>query len=266
MFSDVNVINSNLSNNPCSFFERSIRLLVVDDEPSILNAYSEFLGSYKLYDVTCVSSAKEGANLLSSSRRFHVCISDLGILDIGNDEYYLMKTFSHKTVFIVVTARDNLDKGFQSRDSGAFAVLKKPVNFLSIDLVDLINEAYVQSIMIPERNENIKPIIKGIAKAFCQHKPNSINKWAQHACVEAGYLRKAWKDCYGYSPRYFLWLYGILSNVFAFYNFLYCEKWGINYAERTILSMGQAEYINNKFNKFYQVHKKLLEHISKGST
>lgn len=260
-FPDVNVIKSNLSNNPFSFFERSIRLLAVDDEPSILNAYSEFLDSYKLYDVTCVSSAKEGANLLSSSKRFHVCISDLGILDIGNDEYYLIKTFSHKTVFIVVTARDDLDKGFQSKASGAFAVLRKSINFLSLDLVNMINEAYVRSIMLPERIDNLKPVINEIVKAFCLHKPATISKWAQHACVEARYLRKAWSDCYGYSPRYFLWLHRILADVLSYYNSLYSEEGRANRAIGKESPAGQIEYINNKFNRFYQTHKDVFDRV-----
>ncbi len=129
-----------------SFLERTIELLIVDGISVECNACHDFLKSYKLYNVTCVSTAKEANALLMSKKRFHVCLTDLGICDINNDEYYLLKKFSSRLPFIIMADKDSLKLGFEIRKLGAFGAIKKPVYFQDLGLIEVINEATLYNI------------------------------------------------------------------------------------------------------------------------
>ena len=134
----------NLSNMDCTFFERSIEVLIVDDDPCILDLHEECLSRYKMYSVSKASCAKEANEIFLSKRRIHVCLLDLGITDMDRDEYYLLKKFSLKTSFIVVTGRDSLEEGFKARNLGAYAAIKEPIKFEELSIIHHINDAFLK--------------------------------------------------------------------------------------------------------------------------
>ena len=141
------------------FLEKTIEILVLHDEPAILELYSEYLSLYKPYNVITASCSKEARAILLSNNRIRVCIMDVGLMDLNNDEYYFIKEFSSKTSFILVTGRDSLEAGFKAHSLGVCAVIKKPGNFETISIINEINNAFLQSIFMKETKENYKPAI-----------------------------------------------------------------------------------------------------------
>jgi CheY-like chemotaxis protein len=250
--------NTGSKNNSSSFLERSIEILLVDDDWSIVQAYSEILRLYKLYNVTCASCAKEADFLLSSSKRFHVCLMDLGLNDIDNDEYYLIKKHSPKTSFIVATARDSLTKGFQSKSYGAIAAINKPIDFNSLDIINLINEAFFRSLLFPNDINKCKPIIKISIDAFMSLKPASIKQWAENSGIDERYLRMVWMECFNCQPKYLIWLTRVLLRAFPFYNTLYCRELRLK-AENN--DSRDAPHISKRYDLFYRKHKKEIDRI-----
>jgi DNA-binding NarL/FixJ family response regulator len=241
--------------------ERSIKILIVDDEWSIAKAYSEIFRSYKLYKVTCASCAKAADLLLSSSKRFHVCLFDLGLTDINNDEYYLIKKHSPKISFIIVTARDSLKKGFQSKAYGAIAAINKPIDFSNLDFINLVNEAFLRSLIVPKDINKCKPIIKDTIEAFMSLKPTSTKQWAENSGIDERYLRRIWLECFNYQPKYLLCLTKLFQHVFVHYNALYCKNLGIKLPGNETHEPKEIEYFNNQFGLFNAKHKKELNCI-----
>ena len=141
------------------FLEKTIEILVLHDEPAILELYSEYLSLYKPYNVITASCSKEARAILLSNNRIRVCIMDLGLMDLNNDEYYFIKEFSSKTSFILVTGRDSLEAGFKAHSLGVCAVIKKPGNFETISIINEINNAFLQNIFMKSAKENCKPVI-----------------------------------------------------------------------------------------------------------
>ncbi|MGA2506134.1 MAG: response regulator [Chitinispirillaceae bacterium] len=244
------------------FLERTIEILIVDDEYSLVAANADLLNIYKLYNVTCAYSAKEADVLLSSSRRFHVCLFDLGMTDINNDECYLIKKYSSKVSFIVVSGRDSLEMGFKVGSCGALAAVRKPVDFDKTDIIDLINNAFFRNLLAIENLRKYKPIIKDAVEAFITLNPPSIKHWADKLGIKEYYLRKVWKACFNYQPRHIVWLCGIYSQAFQYYKFLYCERLGIKVgANDRPVDDSDVEYSNNRFKLMYKNHKKTILNI-----
>jgi CheY-like chemotaxis protein len=208
-----------LEKSPYFPLERSIGICMVDDDPVILESYSKILRRYPLYDVTTSSNAFEANSILSSGRRFHVCIMDLGLTDIDNDEFYLVKTFSPATSFVVLAAgKDSIQAGFECGKYGTFSVFKKPVDFSKIEFINTVNEAFIYSLVNTGKEKYCKPVIEKIVESLIIFYPENINEWAYNACVTEQYLRRVWNTIYGYQPRYFLWFYKMMTAAFLFYN------------------------------------------------
>jgi DNA-binding NarL/FixJ family response regulator len=242
---------------PQSFLERSIKILVVDDDWSIASAHTDILNFYKLYDVTGVTSAQKADEAMSSPARVHVCLLDLGLSDIDNDEYYLIKKYAPRISFIIVSARDSLQSGFRASTCGACAIVNKPVDFSKTDLVDLINSAFLRSLIIPDKNKKCKTVIKDAAEAFISTKPASVSEWAGRIGIEERYLRKVWAASFGYQPKYVIWLYRTYSRAFSYYNGL----WLKNKAEQTVPE--SAGVAAQRLRQFYHTHKKTIDNILK---
>jgi response regulator of citrate/malate metabolism len=246
-----------------SFLERSIGVLIVDDEPAVAALHFEYLNSYKLYHVACAPSIKEAESMLLSSQRFHVCLLDLGLTDFDCDEYYLIKKYSPEVSFIVVSARNSLEKGFTAGACGALAVINKPVEFFKVDFIDRINDAFFRSLLVPEKLNRSKQIIRDAIETYISIKPVNVRQWAEKVGVEERYFRKVWAECFDYPPRYVTWLHRIYSRAFSFYKTLYCEEFRIKKEKNglSVRDIKDIEYINRRFRFFYKTYETATERI-----
>jgi len=249
-------------NTPSSFFEGCIEILIVDDEPSILELYSEYLNQYKMYNVSKASCIKQAKDAFFLKKRIHVCIMDLGLTDINKDEYYLLNKFHFKTSFIVVTGRDSLETGFKARDFGAYAAIKKPVNFEDLSIINHINNAFLQSLIKKGTCENNKSIIIDAVNVLITRWPSNMKKWVEMLNIDEGYLRKVWIRHFGYPPRYLFFLFKTFLQAFEYYNCLYSYGLGLKNKLDSVLC-NDFKYIDNQVLKIYQKHQKEIDLILK---
>jgi CheY-like chemotaxis protein len=208
---------------PFLFFERLIRILVVDATPDSA-AVLQGLQWYKPYFVTHVSNAKNALELLSSEKRFHVCLCDLGLFDINDNEFHLLKKISSELPIIVMTDENSYEQGFKIGNLGAYAAVKRPIDFKQQRIIDLINEGFIQSIFRKRNCKNYKPIILDAINAFIEYKPMRVKEWVEKLGIEERYLRRVWMDCFGYQPRFIILLYKLLMDAFKYFNYLYFKE------------------------------------------
>jgi CheY-like chemotaxis protein len=213
---------------PYSFLSGSMQICMVDDDPIILNAYAKVLHSYPLYTITTSTSATSANAIFSSNRRFHVCIMDLGLVDIDNNEFYLINKFSPRISFIVLTGNNSIQRGFQCGKQGSFSVFSKPVDFSGIEFITKINEAFLMSLLNSGNNKKYKPILNKIIDALLVCNPENIGEWAYNACVTEQYLRRIWNTIYGCQPKYFLWFYRIMISAFSLHNAEFLKNNGLS--------------------------------------
>ncbi len=247
-----------LAQNPYIFLKNSINICMVDDDPKLLQIYSEILNYYKLYTIISCSNVSQTDSILSSKQRFHVCIMDLGLDGINNDEFYLLKKYSPRISFIVLTGNDSIKKGFECGKYGSLSVFEKPIDFGKIDFINAINRAFIYS-LVSSCSKFHKPVIEKIIEALFISNPVDIFDWSFSANVTEQYLRRVWNTIYGYQPKYFLWLYRIMNSSFPFYNSEFLTKTGVTDAltgfnskidEKDILAAGKYFQSNeNIFNR-----------------
>ena len=109
------------------------RVLLVDDDPQILELFEEAL-SGEGYEITC---ADTGQRALEEIRRqpFPAAVVDLVLPDIGGLEVVsAIRRADPEAVVVIITGFASLDSAIEAVHRGAYEYLRKPV-----DVTDLIN-------------------------------------------------------------------------------------------------------------------------------
>ena len=155
------MLNQNLSNFSfalgCSSFPplsdtvSTSRLLLVDDEPRILDGLSELLGN-RGYDLTFASSGREALKQLTE-KNFDLLLLDLRLPDVSGHEIMDFINLQRLDItIIVISGETGIDAAIGALQRGAYGYLRKP--YSSAELFHKIDNA-IQKRLLEERNRQI---------------------------------------------------------------------------------------------------------------
>lgn len=107
--------------------ESQASMLIVDDDPSVLNLISIFLRDYGYFVVGC-SAAREALAALEK-RRFDVVLADITMPEISGIELIeKIHTVNREVPVILMTGDPDLNKAIEAIKKGAFDFIVKPYN------------------------------------------------------------------------------------------------------------------------------------------
>lgn len=198
-----------------SFLDKTLNVLVIDDDPIILDLLRETLSLNSLYTVITTDTAAKAKAIICSDQRIHVCIMDLGLDDIDRDEYFLLKTFGPYISFLVHTGSSDPAQGFKSKQYGAKHLITKRISSLNdIALIKSINYYALLNIVNYAYNENVFDTLKHATDMLFKNTPSTVSQWAIDAGITDRELRYVWKEKIGLMARYALTLYHAFSLAF----------------------------------------------------
>ena len=200
-----------------SFLDKSLNVLLVDDDWAILEILTETLSRVHLYNIITANTSKAANAIISSEKRIHVCILDLGLQDVDHDEYYLLKKFAPYVSFLIHTGSINPEQGFKSKQYGAKHLFTKgslTTATESFELVQTINRFALYNLINPSYNENIFDTLNYATEALFKKSPTSVTQWAAEAKITDRELRNLWKNKIGIMARHALTIYHLFSFVF----------------------------------------------------
>ena len=105
--------------------EQEIRVLIVDDDTSILKAFRGILERAG-YSVETAETGKEALEKLRKEK-FNVCLVDVKLPDMDGTELLLKIPKDDETVKIIITGFSSEEVGKRAADYGADDYLVKPV-------------------------------------------------------------------------------------------------------------------------------------------
>ena len=129
-----------------------LKILVIDDEKSILNTFKLRLSKLG-YEVFLASDGTSGIKILSK-QNCHVVITDLKMPGISGHEVvkYVKKNYPD-TKIVVVTGYATVESAVDAMKSGACEFLVKPLNF---DHIKIILNKISEKIALLEENKDLK--------------------------------------------------------------------------------------------------------------
>ncbi len=203
---------------------RSITVLFIDDDPEQLQFYKDSLNEHPLYNILTAGTAEEAQRKLTSGTQVHLCVLDMGINDIQNDEFYLIKKFKDRFPFIVVSGSMDMEKAYKATTFGAAGMISKPVDVTSSKLWSTLSDVFCNRAIIPALPENANPQLKLCCEMLRNNKPESVTEWAAYVNISDSYLRKLWGDCFTISPKLMLLKYKVYQRAFIYHNALYLAE------------------------------------------
>lgn len=117
---------------------RTKRVLIVDDEPSVLGVLEEFFKNFRHDHAYAVQTASNGADAYQAFLRAR---PDLVLLDMnmpGLDGLQLLKqirALDARVPIMMVTANENTRAAGEAQTAGVSAYVPKPFDFRHLDLL-----------------------------------------------------------------------------------------------------------------------------------
>ena len=132
--------------------EEDIRILVVDDEESLLAVISQVLSKHG-YDVTPAASGEEAWEIFQKDP-FPLVITDIVMKEMtGIDLLQKIKEICPMTQVIIITSYASLDTAVTALRSGAYDYLFKP--FEDLEVISAVTNRAVEKIKLTSENQQL---------------------------------------------------------------------------------------------------------------
>jgi|GEM_PF-2848417 CheY-like chemotaxis protein len=242
----------------------SVRVLVVDDEPLMRVLACDNLGAFPIYSITVASSTAEAVAVLDETRRrFHVCVMDRGLCDVQSNEFYLLDAYKEKMPFIVITAREDTEKGFECCQRGAKHVISKGSPGFHDKMLATINKLALTSIVFPGYHERPSPFLSRCVELMIEKRPRYVKDVAQGLNMTDKAVRNGWKKYLGIEPKYSLCIFHLYLRAFERVEEI-CKKGILSHTEKTadeLRAGAKARELDARCCRYYRKHKAHIDAI-----
>jgi DNA-binding NarL/FixJ family response regulator len=201
---------------PYYYLDKLLNILLVDDDPGVRALISDVLKPLGMYSIKTASCAREAQQILARPEHVHLCIFDLGLNDIDNDEYFLLRAFSSRVSFVVFTGSVSPAKGWTARDLGARAIIEKTPDFDMQNFLKKINRISLLNIIHPGYR-TVNDTLTASTSVLFDKSPGNVSQWAALMGITDRELRHIWRTHLGANAKIILSIYQMFSAAFACY-------------------------------------------------
>lgn len=237
--------------NPFSFIDNMLNLLIVDDTPPERNILTHVLARATCYSLHFAGSNGKALEYLRSGKRFHACIVDLGMTDVENDEFYLLKQYGNHSSIIVLTGSNSPQKGARCITLGARAVFDKGTPFNVHNLFVTLNRVVLINIVNHRYNEWSSDSVNQATRLLFENAPESVTEWAEAMRITDRQLRNIWHTGSGFGAKHILFLYHCFNSAFDYYTSALFEN---EYSS-------ESHFFRQRFVSYFTTHRELLTFI-----
>jgi len=203
--------------SPFHFIDRTLNVLIVDDDAASRDLIAIMLEPVSCYKVHTADSNGKALSALQSGVRFHVCIVDLGLPDVENDEFYLIRNYACHSSIIVLTGSPSPRKGALCIQLGARAVFDKGIAFVSLLFFRTLNRLALINLVNCRYTEWSVDTLNLATRLLFDKSPASVTQWAEYLSISDRQLRNLWHTGSGFGAKQVLFLHNCFSGAFAYY-------------------------------------------------
>ncbi len=203
--------------HPFCFIDQILNLLVVDGDESGRESLCKLLEPVPCYAVHTAPTNKKALEMLRSGKRFHACIIELGIDDVENDEFYLLRHYAHHSSIIVVTGSPSPQKGATCIRLGARAVFDKGKSFSTGLFFQTLNRMVLINVVNHRFNEWSGDTLNLATRTLFDTAPQTVTGWADKMRLTDRQLRNLWHTGSGFGAKHVLFLFQCLTGAFKYY-------------------------------------------------
>ena len=203
--------------------KKTVRVHIADDEPLALIYLTEMITRHPLLCVEKAGSSHKAEKIIEEWSP-HICLMDLGLTDINNDELYLPKRHSKSISLIVNSATNDIERAFMAANSGIARMIAKPPDFFVVDFWRLLRDVFLGWCILPVPGNATNPVFRKCCRVVKEEQPRNVSDWANRVGITDTYLRKLWSEHYFLTPKHVLFLYKLYKDVYDYYNEMYLAE------------------------------------------
>lgn len=203
--------------NPFAFLNGMLTLLLVEENTEQLTFLRTLTGEFPCYSVVSASDNSSAVDHMRGGRRIHTCITDLGIRDIGNDEFYLLRQYARHCSMIVLTGSPSPQKGAACIHYGAREVFDKGTAFHPAAFMRTVNELTLLSIVNHRYVDSATDTFTLATKVLLKTNPRTVTEWADNMRITDRQLRNLWNTGSGFGVKHMLFLYQCCKCAFRYF-------------------------------------------------
>lgn len=240
-------------NRPYYYIERTVNVLIIDDQKEVADALLKIVERFPLYSCHVSTGYEEALATFESLGRIHVCISDLGIQNSLGDEFALLRQFSRMVPFIIFTGSVSPRSGFLAHRYGAYDIIEKTPTLKQTDFLKTIDRAALRSIINPHYNDDAGgDALSAATDVLFANSPQFVSQWAQLCGVTDRALRYLWTKNLGANVKIILAVYHIFMNALTYYE----QQNATERPDADSLPINHAHY--RRLEEFFHLHKSTI--------
>jgi CheY-like chemotaxis protein len=238
---------------PYSFLNDLLNILIVDDDADDRQSLLDLLRPASCFTIHTATSTGEALTLLRGGRRFHCCITELGLDDVESDEFYIVRHYAQHSSVIIRTGAASAHKGATCAYLGARGVLDKESPFDRRVFFDMLTGNLLINIVNHRYSEHSNDTLNMATRTLLETAPKSVTEWADRMRITDRQLRNLWQTGSGFGVKHILFLFECFSRAFAFYKAeLFGTQEDIKHAKQHFLQRHDA---------YFNTHRELLTFI-----
>jgi|GEM_PF-1118601 len=244
----------------CNCFDplqKTVSLLVVDNDPEQLEWYSDNLSAHPLISVRPTSTASQAECAIRHSLP-GLCIFDFGMDDIEKDEFYLLKKHAHHLPIVIISGSGDIERAFSAAIFGAAGMIAKPPDLASRKFWRIIKDMFLNRTILPPMTATMNPQLRECCRVLRDELPENVSEWAHRAGITDAYLRRLWTDCYSRHPKHVLFMYRLYKNAFEYFTEIFLA----NQNEQEPRLSGIDKNASKQWMEYYLLNIKTLGHAT----
>ena len=132
---------------PYSFLDGLLNVLVIDPDERSQRKLGALLSPLSSITIHYGASTAAALTRLRGGKRFHCIITELGMDDVDNDEFYIIRHYAQHSSVIVVSGSPSTRKGATCAYLGARAVFDKGASFAPDAFIETLTNTLLINIV-----------------------------------------------------------------------------------------------------------------------
>ncbi len=233
-----------------SLLEGTARILVLEDNPQSVDLIEDILDFVPIYMLYHAQSSAQAVKLISQTKRFHIALMDLGVNDLENDEFYILRRYCNNFPILIFTGSHSPEKGAGSVLMGAKAVIDKKSPFDTLRFMKTLNHWTLIGMLNKGYDEKNWTTLNLATKILFEKMPATVTDWADLIRISDRQLRNLWEA----GAKSVLHLFHLYHSAFRYYEACYT-------GEKELMVKMELRY--TKSLEFFKTHPDLLYSLTR---
>ena len=241
------------SASPFFFLDDLLNILIIDAGTEDRTRLANLLAPARCFCIEQAVSTSEAREKIRSGKRFHCIITELGMDDVDDDEFYIPRNYAHHCSVMILTASTSPVKGATCAWLGARAVFEKGDRFDERKFFLALTDMLTINIVNLRYSQNTNDTLNMATRTLLETAPQTVTEWADKMRITDRQLRNLWHTESGFGAKHILFLFHCFKRAFAYYEtILFTPSHNKKEAER---------HFSQRHYSYFTTHRELLTFI-----